>query len=186
MKLWSYIELEGWEVVAKKINDWVDRVHLPDMSNLLDWTYLDVDQFNAEIPELKEMLDKYNITPLGYGLLAFYQDESPIHTDLENPTIYRLNIPIRHTEHSITEYFEVPPEEMLTTAIGKTNIPTPYTWWEEKSVIRKLDEFALTKPVVLQVHQAHKVTIHSIPKGQARLSLTICPTNDEQLLKLIK
>jgi hypothetical protein len=186
MKLWSYVDLEGWEIVTEKINKWIDRAYLPDWSNLLNWTYLDVEQFHAEVPELKELLDRYEITPVGYALLAFYKDESPIHTDLENPTSYRLNIPIRHTEDTITQYFDVPPEEMLTTTIEKTNMETPYTWWEEKSIISKLDEFVLTKPAVLHVHQAHKVTIHSIPEGQPRLSLTICPASDEELFKLIK
>lgn len=186
MKNWTYADIEGWEEIAKKLNEWVDRVYLPDWSNLLNWTYLDVDEFNKEIPELKEMLDKYGIVPQGYALLAFYPEESPIHTDLENPTSYRLNIPIRNYEDSVTEYFEVRENEMLTTIIEKTNMPTPYTWWEPSSVVRKIDEFALTKPAVLEVHLPHKVTIHSIPAGQPRLSLTICPTHDDQLLKFFK
>jgi len=183
MKLWQYTELDDWQVIQADFNNYIQN---KGFENLMSWEYILSNDFDKISKTLIPTLEKKGIKVLGMAILSFWPDQQPIHLDNDSPSDYRLNIPLLNSEHSITEYYKVDDSKKIIRNIESTNLETVYESWDEDGIIEKIDEFYLSQPTIINVLVPHRVkTSASLPPGQPRCSLTICPTDRAQLVKYL-
>jgi hypothetical protein len=193
MKLWSYFDIPDWQNIRDNINKHIENSY-PDIEKLKMLTFLPNDDVFNAAPNFEKWLDSQNISVVGFGIFTFRYTESTenitentyggniVHTDLANPTNYRFNIPLLNTENSYTEFFNSPLDKAIEAPNASATNPSPTRMWKFGDEGPMIDSFILDRPAILHVKIPHRVRM---TERKPRICLTVCPANDEQLLRFL-
>jgi hypothetical protein len=158
------IDLPNFEIIQNKINLYFSKwAVLP-----IGFTLLNKEKIRQICPEIESDLLSLNIKIQNIGAYITYNEEdSKVHIDYINPlwNQCRLNIPIRNTIGSKTEFYTGGNYEKVTQ-------PNELSYLESiDNTAIKVCEVELTKPTIIRIQVPHRVrtNLESVP----RICLTV-------------
>jgi hypothetical protein len=174
MKPYRYLDCDNLSQIQDKIYSYLLSLPRYDPKRT-GWQHLPDTEILVAVPELKDFLDKLNLTVKRFHVLH-HIESSNLHTDYsgENEELssrLRMNFPIKNTHGTaVTEFYELV-DLVKTVSYGGPFRKTPYyllSYTDKKLV----GSYELTKPVIIDTWFPHIVQIDGY-LDQVRVMLTI-------------
>jgi len=170
MKNYCYLDIPQHEVISNLVYNYLIINY--DILKFQFWTDIDSKALCKEVPELKQALDRLNLTIATASIIRTIGTCS-IHVDYGKPphTVSRPRVlwPIKNCDGSSTNFFYIErqwlQERQLPNGI-------PYYHIEYTDPLVMIDSFELKQPAVIDPNVAHNVVCNRMHE-EHRISLTI-------------
>lgn len=174
MKYFNYLDI-AFEPAAIKLKDYLLRKNLvEDIKSA--WRKLNLEEVLAEVPELQELFKPLGLDIDTVAIFVTYYELGAIHIDDDFRTC-RINFPVMNCNNTFTKYFKVKGVPHLESQVNGYKLHM-----FKASDCEFIDQFSLTKAVVMRVLEPHQVV--SNHKNFPRVSCTVAfKQNIEHLLE---
>jgi hypothetical protein len=177
MKYWMHTELDNWEVIHRKLNQWVDTGGFVESGFF--WNGSTIAEMNKHVPELRLSLAKKGQVALYFAFIIARPHASPtsylqnIHVDDMTGVAARLQLPVRNTEGSFTHFFSASKNK-----IERRLLPNGHAfWWVDPAFAKHETKVCIDRPTYIRTGEPHSVQTNPNIAG-VRITATIQLSKD--------
>lgn len=203
LKPYHVLECPEIEDIKKEVMAWIsnNEDYFTDASNMRFDRYIDFKDMVKQCPSLGKFIARLKVPfrDMQFGVMTERRrmlTPLPLHIG-EWPQDIKINIPICNTENSVTEWFDVPEEEILKRPLYRREF---YTEAEHAMPdLRDLDpvvqdlypmigEYHMANaPIVFNAYYPHRVRFYNIENTKLpRIILSIVPLKEDSLVPFLK